>query len=75
MSNGGGNGPTPRGPAAEVDFIQEVARKLGTRIGLDMADGKLLERPNLMLLFMIENILDRLDLLEEIYKQIQEGQE
>ncbi len=60
---------------AEAGQIQEVARKLAKRIGLDTADGVLLERPNLMFLFMIENLLDRIELLEEVYPQIVEAQD
>ncbi len=50
----------------QEDVARAVAEKIATRIGIDTADGVLMEHPMLMLLFMIENILDRTELLEEI---------
>ena len=70
-----GNGPTKGAGQAvmEVHQIQEIAKKLAERIGLDMGDGVLINRPNLMFLFMIENLLDRIEALEEIYPQVLEA--
>ncbi len=58
--NGGGKG------VDEAAMIKAIAENLAIRFGLDLADGKLLERPVLMLLFMNENLLNRVELLEDI---------
>jgi len=50
----------------ETQMIRAMAEGIANRVGLDMADGKLLDRPFLLLIFLCENILDRLELLEEI---------
>ncbi len=52
----------------ENKMIQAIAGAMANRVGLDMGDGKLLKRPFLLLLFLCENILDRLELLEEVHK-------
>lgn len=56
---------------AEATMIRGIAEALATRFGLDLADGTLMDRPILCLLFMCENLLDRVELLEEIagYKE------
>ena len=51
---------------AEATLIRAIAENLAIRFGLDLADGKLMERPILMLLFMAENLLNRVELLEEL---------
>ena len=63
-------GPTtdPVNPEEEAAMIQAIAGAMANRVGLDMGDGKLLKRPFLLLLFLCENILDRLELLEEVHK-------
>ncbi len=50
----------------ETQMIRAMAEGIANRVGLDMADGKLLDRPFLLLIFLCENILDRIELLEEI---------
>jgi hypothetical protein len=45
-----------------------MAGGIANRVGLDMGDGKLLDRPFLLLLFLCENILNRVELLEEVHK-------
>ena len=50
----------------ETAMIRAMAEAVANRVGLDLADGKLLDRPFLLLLFLCENILDRLELLEKI---------
>ena len=55
------------------DIARAVAEKIATRMGLDTADGSLLGHPMLMLLFMIENLLDRIALLEEVATIKQKG--
>jgi len=52
--------------AEEAIMVRAMAEAIANRVGLDMADGKLLARPFLLLLFLCENILDRLELLEKI---------
>jgi len=54
------------GAEEEAAMIRAMAGGIASRVGLDMGDGKLLDRPFLLLLFLCENILDRLELLEEI---------
>ena len=49
----------------EVQMIRAIAEALALRVGLDLADGKLMERPVLLLLFICENLLDRIKLLED----------
>lgn len=48
--------------------IQARAEALANRIGLDFVASQ----PTLMLVLMIENILDRVETLEEIYPLIQD---
>jgi hypothetical protein len=52
----------------ETAMIRAMAEAIAIRVGLDMADGKLLDRPFLLLLFLCENILDRLELLERVHE-------
>ena len=67
MSENGGDTPnSPDAALQEAQMIRAIAEALATRFGLDLADGKLMERPILMLLFMCENLLNRVELLEEI---------
>ncbi len=54
------------GAIEETAMIRAMAEGVATRVGLDLADGKLLDRPFLLLLFLCENILDRLELLEKV---------
>jgi hypothetical protein len=54
--------------AEETALIRAMAEAIANRVGLDLADGKLLARPFLLLLFLCENILDRLELIEEVHK-------
>lgn len=75
MSEGNGNTPGPIEAMEEAAKIQAMAMALATRFGLDTADGKLAERPILMLVFMVENLLDRVELLEEISDIKQKGPE
>lgn len=56
----------PIGGEEETVMIRAMAEAIANRVGLDLADGKLLDRPFLLLLFLCENILDRIELLEEI---------
>lgn len=65
MSGNGGE-QTNDQALQEAAMIKAIAENLAQRFGLDLADGKLMERPILMLLFMNENLLNRLELLEEI---------
>jgi len=62
---GPANDPTA-GAVEETQMIRAMAEGVANRVGLDMSDGKLLDRPFLLLLFLCENILDRLELLEEV---------
>lgn len=60
----------------EAAMIRAIAENLAMRFGLELADGKLMDRPILMLLFMNENLLNRIELLEdvlEIKKQASEA--
>lgn len=50
----------------EAPLVRAMAEAMANRVGLDMAEGKLLERPFLLLLFLHENMLDRIELLEEV---------
>ncbi len=59
-------GAPPNPAIEETAMIRAMAEAIANRVGLDMSDGKLLDRPFLLLLFLCENILDRLELLEEI---------
>jgi len=54
----------------EAAMIRAIAENLALRFGLDLVDGKLMERPVLMLLFMNENLLNRVELLEEVINRI-----
>lgn len=55
------------------DVARAIAEKISSRIGIDTADGELMNHPILALLFMIENLLDRVELLEEINTIKQKG--
>lgn len=57
----------------ETVMIRAIAEALANRFGLDLADGKLMDRPILCLLFMVENILDRVELLESVYEEVRKG--
>ena len=59
-------GQPPEGAVQEAAMIRAMAEALANRFGLDTADGKLLDRPILCLVFMCEQLLDRVELLEEI---------
>lgn len=59
-------GSTPDQAVEETAMIRAMAEAVANRVGLDLADGKLLDRPFLLLLFLCENILDRIELLEDI---------
>jgi len=50
----------------EAQMIKALAEALALRFHLDLADGKLMDRPILCLLFMCENLLNRVELLEDI---------
>lgn len=50
----------------EAAMIRAIAENLAIRFGLELVDGKLMDRPILMLLFMNENLLNRVELLEDI---------
>jgi len=57
----------PENPVVEeTAMIRAMAEAIANRVGLDMSDGKLLDRPFLLLLFLCENLLDRIELLEEV---------
>ena len=74
MSDGNGETPLPAAEAlAEANQIRAIAEALANRFGLDLADGALMDRPILCLLFMCENLLDRVELLEEINDIKHEG--
>jgi hypothetical protein len=62
----GEKGEAPIGAEEEAAMIQAIAGAMANRVGLDMGDGKLLKRPFLLLLFLCENLLDRIELLEEV---------
>ena len=61
----GNNGGTDEA-VAEAAMIRALAEALATRFGLDLADGKLMDRPILCLLFMCENLLNRVELIEDV---------
>jgi hypothetical protein len=66
-----GNGDTPLEPEInEAAMIRAIAEALATRFGLDTADGKLMDRPILMLLFMCEQLLNRAESMEEALMKI-----
>jgi len=54
------------GAEEEAAMIRAIAEALARRFELDLADGKLMDRPILCLLFMCENLLNRVELIEEI---------
>jgi hypothetical protein len=61
-------GNDPIAAEEEAAMIRAMAGGIANRVGLDMGDGKLLDRPFLLLLFLCENILNRVELLEEVHK-------
>lgn len=69
MSNG--NGDVPLEPEVnEAAMIRAIAEALAARFGLDTAEGKLMDRPVLMLLFMCEQLLNRAESMEEALTKI-----
>jgi hypothetical protein len=65
-----GNGDKPLNEVNEAAMIRAIAEALATRFGLDTADGKLMDRPILCLLFMCEQLLNRAESMEEALEKI-----
>jgi hypothetical protein len=66
-----GNGDVPLEPEVnEAAMIRAIAEALAARFGLDTAEGKLMDRPVLMLLFMCEQLLNRAESMEEALTKI-----
>jgi len=69
-----GNGGDPA--VDEAAMIRAMAEGLANRFHLDTSDGKLLDRPILCMVFMCEQLLNRVELLEEVLQIKQKaGQE
>ena len=59
--------PEDKAKAIEGETIaRAIAEKIAARVGIDTVDGTLMDHPMLAVLFMVENLLDRVELLEEV---------
>jgi hypothetical protein len=70
--SGNGNDDAVSKQESEAAMIRAMAEALAMRFGLDTNDGTLLDRPILCMVFMCEQLLNRVELLETIMDKVAE---